>query len=259
MCPRFEDVEPNFGAGPCDIVAFTAHPDDMELTCGGTLAVCARQGWRAGAIDFTRGELSTRGTPEVRESEALCAARVLGLCLRMNLHVPDGHVRDTDEIRAAVVRILRQLRPKVVIAPPLEDHHPDHMAVAEILERSFYLAGVQRYAPGDEPWRPHVLLHYVGSRAVTPNLVVDVTSVYDLRRQAIQCYRSQFFQEGSTEPPTRISHPGFLEAVDGACRRHGALIGVPYGEAFTSALPVPVRDLVELYSRTPWEHPQTGT
>jgi len=236
----------------CDIVAFAAHPDDMELTCGGTLALTARQGWKAGAVDFTRGELSTRGTPEMRAAEAERAARVLGLACRINLDLPDGHLRDTDEVRGMVVRLLRVLRPKVVIAPPLEDHHPDHMAVAEVVSRSFDLAGVGKYAPPEQPWRPHVLLHYLGSRAAVPSLVVDVTSVFDVRNEAILCYRSQFHREDSTEPPTRISHPSFLDAIDGGCRRHGALIGVPYGEAFVSRTPVPVADLVSLYAMKPW-------
>ena len=245
---------------PCDIVAFTAHPDDAELTCGGTLALCARQGWSVGAVDFTRGELSTRGSPELRAEEARRAAGVLGLACRVNLDLPDGRLQDTDDGRRAVVRLLRAMRPKVVIAPPREDHHPDHMAVAEILARSFYLSGVARFQSGEgEPWRPHVLLHSMGSRAAAPSLVVDVTSVYDLRRKAIECYRSQFFREDAAGPSTRISHPGFLESLDGACRYYGSLIGVTYGEAFFLEGPVPVTDLVSQYSKVPWEHPRENS
>jgi LmbE family N-acetylglucosaminyl deacetylase len=147
------------------------------------------------------------------------------------------------------------MRPRVVIAPPLDDHHPDHVGVAELLRRSVYLAGVARYAEGDPPWRPHALLHYMGSRAAVADLVVDVTGVYDLRTRAIACHVSQFHREGSDEPATRISHPGFLAAVDAAARRHGALIGIAYGEAYTTPVPVPVSDLVALYSQTPWQHP----
>ena len=170
---------------PCDIVAFTAHPDDMELNCSGTLALSASRGWRAGAVDFTRGELATRGTPEVRAEEALAAARLLGLACRVNLGFPDGHLHDTDENRKAVVRLLRRMRPRVVIAPPLSDHHAEHMAAAELVRNSLYLAGVARYLPGEGPWRPHALLHYLGSRAAVPTLVVDITSVYERRRSAI--------------------------------------------------------------------------
>jgi LmbE family N-acetylglucosaminyl deacetylase len=132
------------------------------------------------------------------------------------------------------------------------------MAVASILASSFYLAGVAKYAPGDGAWRPHALLHTIGSRAAVPSLVVDVTSVYELRARAILCYRSQFHDEASTEPPTRISHPDFLKAIEGAARRNGAFIGVPFGEAFTVREPIPVSDPVALYSRKPWEHPSKG-
>jgi bacillithiol biosynthesis deacetylase BshB1 len=244
---------------PCDIIAFTAHPDDMELNCGGTLALAVRQGWKAGAVDFTRGELATRGTPEVREREAAAAARALGLACRVNLELPDGHLRDSDETRKRVVHLLRALRPRVVIAPPFVDHHADHMAVAAILSHSFYFAGVARYLPDLEPWRPHALLHYLGSRAAVPALVVDITSVYEARLEAIRSYRSQFYQEGSKERSTRISHPAFLSAIEGRARTFGALIGVPFGEAYTSGEPVPVMDVVSLYSREPWEHPPQGS
>jgi bacillithiol biosynthesis deacetylase BshB1 len=241
---------------PCDIVAFTAHPDDMELNCGGTLALSAKQGWKTCAVDFTRGELSTRGNPETRAKEAEAAAKVLGLTRRLNLGLPDGHLHDTDENRKTVVRLLRALRPSVVLAPPLEDHHPDHVAVGTLLSRSYYLAGVARYLPGDEPWRPHGILHYLGSRAAVPAIVVDVTSVYELRQEAIASYRSQFYREGSLERPTRISHPDFLPAIESRARAFGALIGATFGEAFTTEEPVPIQDLVSLYARKPWEAPK---
>lgn len=242
---------------PCELVAFVAHPDDAELNCGGTLALAAARGQRVAVVDLTRGELGTRGTPERRAEEAALAARALGLSARINLGLPDGHLHDTDEARRAVVDILRRLRPTVVIAPPLEDHHPDHAAAGRILANSVYLAGVARYAPGLEPWRPHALLHYLGSRAGVPRLVVDVTPAHEARRAAILCYRSQFHDPDSKEPATRISHPQFLEAIEGTSRRYGALIGVPFGEAFTSAEPVPTTDLVGLYERVPWKHPDS--
>ncbi len=242
-------------ATPCDIVAFTAHPDDMEICCGGTLALAARQGWKAGAVEFTRGELGTRGTPETRSREAEEAARVLGLSARLNLELPDGHLHDSDESRQLVVRILRQTRPRVVIAPPLIDHHPDHIAVAEIVSRSLHLSGVAKFLPEMEPWKPRAILHYVGSRSAVPSLVVDISSVYEVRAEAMRCHRSQFYQEGSTERPTRIAHPDFPAAIEGRLRHFGAMIGAAFGEAYTLEEPIPVTDLVSIYSKTPWEHP----
>lgn len=241
---------------PCDIAAFCAHPDDMELNCGGTLALSEKQGWRTGAVDFTRGELSTRGTPEDRQKEAAAASGVLGLSCRVNLDLPDGHLQDTDENRKQVVRVLRLMRPRVVIAPPLQDHHADHAAVGTILSHSVYLSGVAKYLPGLEPWRPRALLHYLGSRPAIPAVVVDISSVFELRMEATRCYRSQFYQSDSSEAPTRISHPEFLQGIEGKARTFGAFIGVTFGEAYTTEEPVPVTDLVTLYSKEPWEHPQ---
>ncbi len=240
---------------PCDIVAFAAHPDDVEMTCGGTLALAARRGWKAGAFDFTRGELATLGTPERREEEALAAGRILGLACRLNLGLPDGGLRDTDDVRRAVVRLLRILRPRVVIAPPTTDHHPDHMAVGEILSRSVYLAGVPRYAPGEPPWRPRVLLYHANLYNIRPTVVVDIAEVYDLRRRAIECYASQLRREDPSQPATRISHPAFLAALEGTCRHYGSLIGTEYGEGFFAMAPIPVSDLVGLYSIVPWRDP----
>lgn len=251
-------------AEPCDIVAFTAHPDDVELNCSGTLAAAAAQGRKAGVVDFSRGELGTRGTPEIRAREAAAAARALGLTCRINLGLPDGHLRDNDEARGLVVRLLRAMRPRVVIAPPLVDHHADHMAVAETVSRSFYLAGVARYgmpqsdatAPEEAtaPWRPRALLHYTGSQITAPDVVVDITDVYEARKKAILCFASQFYKDGSDELPTRIAHPDFFDALEGRARHFGALIGARYGEAYTTPEPVGVTDLVSLYDREAWKH-----
>ena len=241
---------------PCDIVAITAHPDDMEICCGGTLALAVQQGWKAGAVEFTRGELGTRGTVAVRSREAEDAARVLGLSCRLNLELPDGHLHDSDEARKLVVRVLRLMRPRVVIAPPLRDHHPDHIAVAEIVSRSMHLSGVAKCVPELEPWRPHVLLHYLsGTRPLAPSLVVDISSVFEQRTKAMMCHRSQFFAEGSTERKTRIAHPDFPKVIEGRLRHFGGLIGVAFAEAFSTEEPVPVADVVALYARTPWAHP----
>lgn len=237
----------------CDIVAFMAHPDDAELQCGGTLALAVARGSSAGVVDFSRGELATRGTPEERAVEAKAAARELGLSCRINLSLPDGHLEDREEYRKEVVRLIRLMRPKVVIAPALADHHPDHMAVAAVLDRSFYLSGIAKYLPELEPWRPNTLLHTMGTRPGIPSLVVDISEVYPARKKAIDCYRSQFHQPESDEAQTRISHPEFNDWVDGSLRHYGFMIGASYGEAFTSAMPVPVSNPVQQYSVVPWK------
>jgi bacillithiol biosynthesis deacetylase BshB1 len=238
-------------ASKCDLIVFAAHPDDAELTCGGTLLVARQQGWVTAVVDVTRGELGSLGTPEIRAREASEAAAKLELSDRANLGLPDGHLRDCDEYRLEVVRAIRERRPRVVIAPPRDDHHPDHMAVAELVRQSFYLCGIRKYLEDVPHYRPRALLHYVGSRATPPQLVVDITDVFDRKMEAIECYRSQF--EGEADSPTlRINQTYFLDSIRGHARHYGSLIGVPRGEAFTSEVPLPVSDLVGLFGDDPW-------
>ena len=238
---------------PCDLVVFVAHPDDAELTCGGTLLVARNRGWKTAVVEMTRGELGTRGTVEIRARECEDAAKVLGLTYRGNLGLPDGGVRDTDEARRGVVRMLRAMRPRLVLAPPIwSDHHPDHLATGELLKRSLYLSGIGKLVPELPPYRPRALLHYMGSRVQQPTLIVDVSSVIEERRKAVLCHASQVGPATREEPVTRISHPDFLSAVDARLRHYGWMIGVPYGEAYTTESPIPVGDLVGLFQLDPW-------
>ncbi len=234
----------------CDLLVIAAHPDDAELCCGGLLLVSAQRGWRTGVVDLTRGELGTLGSPEIRLREAAAAADVLGLAVRRNLGLPDGGVRDRDEYRREVVRVIRELRPRVVVAPPRLDHHPDHSGASELVERSFYLCGIRKFLPEIPPWRPRALLRYAGSRGVEPRLVVDVTPVIERRTEAIRCYQSQFNTEEATR--LRINRPYFLESINGHLRHYGSMIGVEFGEAYTSDLPLPVGDPVGLFDTEPW-------
>ncbi len=253
----------------CDLLIFAAHPDDAELCCGGLLLVSADRGWKTGVVDASRGELGSLGTPEIRVREAEDAARVLGLTVRRNLGLPDGRLEDRDEYRREIVRVVRELRPRLIVAPPSIDHHPDHEAVAELVRQSFYLCGVRKYLSELPPWRPRGLLHYLGSRGGRPQVVVDVTDVIDRRAEAIRCYRSQFDNRDEStklnpDPGAsavseevsnlRIAVPYFMEAIVGHLRHYGSLIGVPYGEGYTCESPLPVTDLVNLFEREPWRN-----
>src|SRR5262245_8683344 len=239
---------------PCDLVVFAPHPDDAELTCGGLLLVAKKKDWRTGVVEMTRGEMGTRGTPEIRERECQAAAEVLGLSTRANLGLPDCGVRDTDEARRLVVAAIRRMRPRVVVAPPwLSDHHPDHLGTGELVRRSFYLAGIRKYLPEVEPHRPRALLHYLGSRTEKPALVVDVSEVIEDRRRAILCPASQVGPLQAGESSTRLTHPQFLDHVEGRLRHYGWMIGVSHGEAFTLDTPLPVTDLVGLFGIEPWK------
>lgn len=235
----------------CDLVVFAAHPDDAELSCGGTLLVARRQGWTTAVVDVTRGELGSLGTPEVRAREAEEAARELELTDRVNLELPDGHLHDCDEHRREIVRAVRERRPRLVIAPPLDDHHPDHMAVAELVRQSFYLTGIRKYLPEVAHHRPRALLHHVGSRSTNSHLVVDISEFFDQKMKAVECYRSQF-QGEKGDPALRINQSYFLDSIRAHAGHYGSLIGVPHGEAFTSESPLPVADLLGVFGEEPW-------
>ena len=237
---------------PFDVVVFAAHPDDAELCCGGLLLLAAEQGRRTAVVDLTRGELGSLGTPEIRGQEAAEAARVLRLTKRCNLGLPDGHLRDTDENRERIVRAVRELRPTLVIVPPRQDHHPDHMALAELVRQSFYLCSIRKYLPELAPWKPKVLLHHMGSRHITPKFVVDISSVIDRRMEAVRCYRSQF-DSPQTGFPVRIASKRFLDSIQSNLGHYGSLIGVAYGEPYDSEVPLAVQDLVSLFPIDAWK------
>jgi bacillithiol biosynthesis deacetylase BshB1 len=239
---------------PADLVVFAAHPDDAELSCGGLLLVSRARGWRTAVVDMTRGELSTRGTVPIRDRESEEAARVLGLAVRANLGLPDGGVRDTDEGRRAVVRAIRSMRPRLVVAPPVTgDHHPDHTGTGELVLKSIYLSGIRKFVPELEPHRPRALLHYPGTRSGRPTIVLDISSVIEDRRKAVLCHGSQVGPLEPGQPVTRISHPDFLEHVDARLRHYGWMIGVRYGEGYHLETPLPAGDLVGLFEIEPWK------
>ncbi len=237
----------------CDLLVFSAHPDDAELCCGGLLLVAAAKGWKTGVVDLTRGEAGSLGTPETRLSEARRAGDILGLAHRRNLGLADGHLRDTDANRRLIVETVRDLMPEVVVGPPREDHHPDHMATAELLRQSLFLCGVRKYAPGSPPWRPKALLQHFGSRAVAPQLVVDISDVFEQRMKAVRVYESQFGVDQPAHFPVRLASSRFLKSIEATLAYYGSLIGVAYGEPFTSEVPIPVDDLVGLFSNEPWK------
>ena len=237
----------------CDLLVFAAHPDDAELSCGGLLLLSAKQGRKTGVIDLTRGEMGSLGTPDLRVQEADAAAKVLGLSVRRNLGLPDGHLRDCDEYREIIVRIIRELRPQIIIGPPPEDHHADHMALSQLLRQSFFFSGVRKYLPELDPWRPKALLQHYSSRPIEPKCIVDITEVIEERFEAIRCYKSQFDVPQPKDFPIRLASSGFLDSIRSSLMHYGAMIGVPYGEPYKSETPLPVGDLVGLFSHEPWK------
>jgi bacillithiol biosynthesis deacetylase BshB1 len=238
---------------PLDLVAFSPHPDDAELFCGGTLALTAGQGRRAGIVDLTAGESGSYGDVPTRSAEAAAAAEVLGLAHRESLGLPDGRLADTDAQRASVVAAIRRLRPRVLILPFVRGRHPDHSGAAALVRASAFLAGVRNYAPGDhEPHKPEKILYATAFRdydAPRPTFVVDISSVFERKMRAVACYRSQF--AGRTEAgelfPTGRDFPAGMEVK---FAYYGSLIHVRYGEPFYTPEPIALSDVLSLGVRS---------
>jgi bacillithiol biosynthesis deacetylase BshB1 len=234
-----------------DALAIFSHPDDAELSVAGTLLKLKSLGYRTGIIDVTRGEMGTRGTPETRAEEAREAARILGLDVRVNLELPDGHLHVTEEARRTMVRALRAYRPKVVFAPYWDDPHPDHANTSRLVREAARLATMRRYDEhhGQETIRMPAIAHPVHSRRVIPSFIVDVSDFVEQKMQAIRAHASQFYRPDADEPPTRISQKGFLDQIEWRMRYYGSLIGVAAGEAFYVHEALNVEDPVALLTR----------
>jgi N-acetylglucosamine malate deacetylase 1 len=216
-----------------DLLAIGAHPDDAELGCGGALILAARAGLRVAVADLTRGEAATGGDPEEREKERLQATKRLGLHARPSLGLPDGAVGTAAEHRLAVVEVLRKLRPRVLMAPYVEDRHPDHAAAGRLAREASFLAGVARIGTG-ATHRIGALYHYMLHAPFSPSFLVDVSEVWEAKMSAVEAYRSQFGAASATE----IGGGQFLEMVEARATFHGAMIGVARAEAFLGVGPL---------------------
>jgi len=233
---------------PLDLLAIGAHPDDVDISCGGTLALAASQGYLVGILDLTRGELGTNGTPEMRAAEAAEAARILGSAGRWNAGLPDGGIRSGDpEQERLVVEWLRRLRPAILLSHYPQDRHPDHVQASLISERAWYLSGLARYKADGEPFRPSARFHYASRVGFHPTLVIDVTETWEKKRQAMLAHKSQVTQEVPGAAPTQLNQPDFLERIDARMRHYGGMIGVRYGEPFYSDAPTGARSLASIF------------
>ena len=236
--------------GPCDVLAVGAHPDDVELGCGGLLARLVGQGRLVGILDFTAGELATRGDAELRHREAAAAAKALGVAWRSCLALPDGGLDPTAAAqRSSVVHALRAATPRVVLLPHLEDPHPDHAAAAELLRAAAFLAGVARWGSDlGPPSRPGLLLAYPGPRQVLlTGVIVDVGASYAGKLAALAAHRSQF--DPAAGPRTHLASGHFLAGVEGRDRAAGNLIGCEFAEGFEAVGPLDADALVWLLAK----------
>jgi len=228
---------------PVDVLAFGAHPDDIEIGLAGTLALHTAQGYRVGLCDLTRGELGSNGTPEEREEEAEAARGVLGASWRVNLGWPDGGITGTDEQIDSAVRLIRESRPRTVALPFWDDRHPDHRAASEVLTRAAFRSGLRRFRPAGgaalpASWRPDWLCYYFINDSVAPSFVIDVSAVYERKREALACHRSQFAPTGGTRVDTRLTSPRFQQLIESRDAHLGAQTGVAFAEGIVVREPL---------------------
>jgi N-acetylglucosamine malate deacetylase 1 len=223
-----------------DILAIAAHPDDVELSCAGTLMMEKMQGKKAGIVDLTLGELGTRGTPQSRLQEAADALTVMGLDVRENLELPDGFFRNDKEHQLKVISAIRKFQPAIILTNAPSDRHPDHGRAAQLVKESAWLSGLRKIetttADGQpqEPWRPTYVFHFLQDRYLEPDFVFDISPVMEQKVQAIRAFKTQFDTRPDGEPQTYISTPEFLNSVIERCKMMGKTIGVPYAEGFIS-------------------------
>lgn len=235
-----------------DILAITAHPDDVELCCAGTLLAQIALGKKVGIIDLTRGELGTRGTPEGRIQEGLDAARILGIEVRENVGLPDGFFKNDEAHQKAIIPFIRKYRPEIIITNAVNDRHPDHGRGGQLVAEAAFYSGLRMIKTLDEQgneqeaWRPKQVFHSIQDRYINPDFIVDITAFHDRKVEAIKAFKSQFHvpgYQGEGEPQSYISSPEFLEFVIARAQEMGHAIGVKYGEGFTTSRKLGVRDL----------------
>ncbi|CAI8291480.1 MAG: N-acetyl-alpha-D-glucosaminyl L-malate deacetylase 1 [Cryomorphaceae bacterium] len=215
-----------------DILVFGAHPDDVELGCGGTLIKEIKAGKKVGIIDLTRGELGTRGTVDTRNSETKLASEIMGVIVRENMDFKDGFFKDDEVHKLALIKKIRKYKPEIVITNAVSDRHPDHGRGAEITVDACFLAGLEKIETGQKIWRPRAIYHYIQFNYLTPDVVVDISAEMEVKLKAVKAYSTQFFNPESNENETIISSQGFLESISYRAQDLGRQSNCEYAEGF---------------------------
>jgi bacillithiol biosynthesis deacetylase BshB1 len=234
-----------------DVLVFAAHPDDAELGCSGTIVSLITQGKKVGIVDFTHGEMGTRGTPAIRLQEAAKAAEILSLSARENLGFKDVFFKNDETHQLKLVEMIRKYQPAIVIANAISDRHPDHGKASSIASQACFMSGLRKIETNFEgidqtPWRPNVIYHYIQNNFINPDFVMDITPHWQVKIASIMAYRSQFFDADSKEPVSFISDPEFLPFIEARAREYGHRIMVKYGEGFTVERTLGIADLFKL-------------
>ena len=221
-----------------DVLAFGAHPDDVELGCGGTLAKEISLGRKVGIIDLTQGELGTRGSVEIRKGESELASKILGISVRENLYMRDGFFSNDETHQMQVIKMIRKYRPNIVLCNAKRDRHIDHGKGSKLVSDSCFLSGLTKIETAldgkkQDSWRPNHVYHYIQWEHIEPDFVVDITGFVDKKTESILAYASQFYSENSQEPSTPIATKNFLESIHYRSRDLGRLVGVEFAEGFT--------------------------
>ncbi len=231
-----------------DILAFGAHPDDVELSCAGMLLAEKAHGKNTGIIDLTEGELGSRGSVETRYLESAKAAQILGLTVRENLQLKDGFFQSDIDTQMKVVRVIRKYRPEIVFCNAPEDRHPDHGRAAQLVADACFLSGLLKIVTTDEHgeqahWRPKYVMHYIQDRFIEPDFLYDISPFFEAKMEAIKSYSTQFFNPSQEGPETYISKPEFLESINGRNKLLGKRIGVAYAEGFITKKIIGIQNL----------------
>lgn len=235
-----------------DVLAIGAHPDDVELGAGGTVAALISAGKKVGILDLTLGELGSRGNATLRTREALASAELLGASFRYQLNLGDGNIQTTPEQKRQVAEVIRACSPDIILANTLSDRHIDHGNAARLVKEACFLSGLVKFETegnhsSSQPWRPKALLHYIQDHYHKPTFVVDIGEHYDTKLSAIKTFSSQFYNPESGEPDTPISSEDFLHFLEARAREMGRWIGCTYGEGFVSETPLNLRYLYSYF------------
>ena len=215
-----------------DILVFGAHPDDVELGCGGTVVKEVQQGKKVGIIDLTRGELGTRGTADTRDAETKAATKILGVSIRENMDFKDGFFKDDEQHKIALIKKIRQYRPEIVFTNAVSDRHPDHGRASQIVVDACFLSGLEKLDTNQEVWRPRVIYHYIQFNNLTPDFVIDISEQIQAKLASVKAYSTQFYNPGSQESETPISSQAFLDSVSYRAKDLGRLSNCNYAEGF---------------------------
>jgi len=231
-----------------DILAFGVHPDDIELSCSGTLLIEKKNGKKVGIIDLTRGELGTRGTAETRKEEAENSAQILGVEVRENLEMADGFFKNDEENQRKIIAVLRKYRPEIIFCNAPDDRHPDHGRAAKLVADASFLSGLRKIETldGEKPqeiWKPKYVFNYIQDMYINPSFVIDISEVIEKKLESIRSFKTQFFipGENDNEPQTYISSPEFLDSIINRSKMFGKMIGVKHAEGFISKKMIGIR------------------